>query len=123
MHEFSISSEIVRTILDTVKENHGKKVLSVQLEIGELSLVNPEQVTFWIEQLFTGSVAEGAKVKVKKIKPRIRCEVCNYQGVIRLDGKDLFRHLAPLSCPQCGSLQIRIEKGRECLLKRIQAVR
>ncbi len=48
MHEFSISSEIVRTVLDTVKKSNGEKVLSIQLEIGELALLNVEQVTFWI---------------------------------------------------------------------------
>ena len=67
MHEFSISSEIVRTVLDTAEKNHGKRVLSIQLEIGELTLLNLEQVTFWIDELFKGSVAEGARIKVKKI--------------------------------------------------------
>ena len=123
MHEFSISSEIVRTVLDTAKKNHGKRVLSIQLEIGELTLFNVEQVTFWIQELFKGSVAEGAKIKVKIIKARIRCEACKYQGEIGFDGGDLFRHLGPVSCPQCSSFQIKIEKGQECVLKRIQAVR
>jgi hydrogenase nickel incorporation protein HypA/HybF len=123
MHEFSISSEIVRTVLDSARENHGKKVLSIQLEIGELTLLNVEQVTFWIRELFKDSIAEGAKVKVKVIKARIRCEACRYQGRIRSDRGDSSRHLAPFSCPQCGSFQIKIEKGRECVLKRIQAIR
>ena len=74
MHEFSISDEIVRNVLAAVKENKGTKVLSVQLEIGELALLNVEQVTFWIHELFKGSVAEGAKVKVRTIKAHIQCE-------------------------------------------------
>ena len=68
MHEFSISDEIVRNVLDAVRENNGQKVLSIQLEIGELTLLNVEQVTFWIHELFKGSVAEGAKVKVRTMK-------------------------------------------------------
>jgi hydrogenase nickel incorporation protein HypA/HybF len=123
MHEFSISSEIVRTVLDSARENHGKKVLSIQLEIGELTLLNVEQVTFWIRELFKDSIAEGAKVKVKVIKARIRCEACGYKGGNTSDQKDLFQHLIPLSCPKCGSFQIKIEKGRECTLKRIQALK
>jgi hydrogenase nickel incorporation protein HypA/HybF len=123
MHEFSISSEIVKTVLDTAEKNHGKKVLSIQLEIGELTLLNLEQVTFWIQELFKGSVAEGAKIKARIIKARIRCEACGYKGENSSDQKDLFQHLIPLSCPKCGSLQIKTEKGRECTLRKIQVVK
>ncbi len=123
MHEFSISSEIVRTVLEEAEKNRGKKVLSIQLEIGELTLLNLEQVTFWIQELFKGSVAEGAKIKVKKIEARIRCEACGYEGRNTSDQKDFFQHLIPLSCPKCGAIQIKIERGQECVLKRIQAVR
>ena len=123
MHEFSISDEIVRNVLDTVKENDGKKVLSIQLEIGELALLNVEQVTFWIHELIKGSVAEGAKVKVRTIKARIKCEACGYKGGMSLDRQDPFRHAIPYSCPKCHSFQIHVEKGQECTLRRIQAVR
>jgi hydrogenase nickel incorporation protein HypA/HybF len=122
MHEFSISNEIVRNVLDTANRNNGEKVLSIQLEIGELALLNVEQVTFWIHELFKGSVAEGAKVKVKTIKARIQCESCGYKGGIRLNQQDPFRHFIPYSCPKCGSSQIKVEKGRECTLRRIQVV-
>jgi len=123
MHEFSISDEIVRNVLDAAKENDGKKVLSIQLEIGELALLNVEQVTFWIHELFKGSVAEGARVKVRTIKARIQCESCGYKGGVNLDRRDPFRHAIPYSCPKCHSFQISVEKGRECVLRKIQAVR
>jgi hydrogenase nickel incorporation protein HypA/HybF len=123
MHEFSISDEIVRNVLDAVKENNGKKVLSIQLEIGELALLNVEQVTFWIHELFKGSVAEGAKVKVRTIKARIRCESCGYKGGMSPDRQDPFQHAIPYSCPKCHLFQINVEKGRECNLRKIQAVR
>lgn len=123
MHEFSISDEIVRNVLNAVKENNGKKVLSIQLEIGELALLNVEQVTFWIHELFKGSVAEGAKVKVKTVQARIQCESCGYKGGIGLDRQDPFQHAIPYSCPKCHSFQINVEKGRECTLRKIQAVR
>jgi hydrogenase nickel incorporation protein HypA/HybF len=123
MHEFSISSEIVKTVLDAAEKNNGKKVLSVQLEIGELTLLNIEQVGFWIHELFKGSVAEGAEVKIKTIKARIHCKACGYKGGIRSDQEDSFRHLTLQTCPQCNSFQIKVGKGRECILRRIQAVR
>jgi hydrogenase nickel incorporation protein HypA/HybF len=123
MHEFSISSEIVRTVLDTAEKGHGKKVLSIQMEIGELTLLNTDQVFFWVRELFKGSKAEGAEVKIKTIKARIHCKTCGYKGGIKSDQEDPFRHLALQTCPQCNSFQIKIEKGRECILKRIQVVK
>ena len=123
MHEFSISSEIVRTVLEEVEKNRGKKVLSIQLEIGELTLLNQEQVTFWVQELLKGSVAEGARVKVKEIQARIKCESCGYKGRNSSGQRDLFRHFIPLSCPVCGSIKIKVEKGGECTLRRIQAIR
>jgi hydrogenase nickel incorporation protein HypA/HybF len=123
MHEFSISSEIVKTVLDTAKKSSGKKVLSVQLEIGELTLLNGDQVGFWVKELFKGSAAEDAEVKIKTIKARILCKACGYKGGIRSDQEDSFRHLTLQTCPQCNSFQFKIEKGRECILRRIQVVR
>ncbi len=123
MHEFSISSEIVKTVFDTAEKNNGRRVLSVLLEIGELTLLNVEQVTFWVKELFEGSVAEGAEVKIKTIKARIHCKACGYKGGIKSDREDSFRHLTLQTCPQCNSFQIKVEKGRECILRRIQVVR
>jgi len=123
MHEFSISSEIVKNVLDTAEKNKGGKVLSVQLEIGELTHLNREQVAFWVHELFKGSIAEGAKVKVKTIKAQIYCKDCGYKGGIRSDQEDSFRHLIPQTCPQCNSFQIKVGKGRECILRKIQVLK
>jgi len=123
MHEFSISSEIVKTVLDTAEKNHGKKVLSIQLEIGELTLLNGEQVVFWVHELFKGSVAEGAEVRLKTIKAQISCNACGYHGRPLSNQEDFVKHITQYSCPRCGSFQIKIERGQGCVLKRIQAVR
>ena len=122
VHEFSIADEIVRNVLETAEKNRGKKVVSILLEIGELTHLNGEQVTFWIKELFKDTVAEGAGVKVKTIKAGIQCKSCGYKGGMGSD-QDSFRHLIPASCPRCNSFQIKIEKGRECILRKIQVVK
>ena len=123
MHEFSISSEIVRSVLDTVGKNKGRKVISVQLEIGELTHLNGEQVAFWVYELFKGSVAEGAELKIKIIKARIHCKACGFKGRLGLDQEDSFRHLIPPTCPRCSGFQIKVVKGRECTLRKIQVMK
>lgn len=123
MHEFSVSSEIVRTVLDSVEKNKGKRVLSVQLEIGELTLLNVDQVVFWIDELFKGSIAEGAKLKVKTVKTHIQCRACGYRGRLIPHQDDPSQHYVSSSCPKCGSFQIKIERGRECILRKIQIMK
>lgn len=123
MHEFSIASEIVSNVLDAVEKNSAKKVLSVRLEIGELALLNVEQVTHWVQALFKGTVAEAALVKVKTIKALLRCNSCGYKGKNISGQKDILQDFVPFICPRCGSPEVKIEKGRECMLRRIQAVR
>jgi hydrogenase nickel incorporation protein HypA/HybF len=123
MHEFSISSEIVRSVLDTAGKNKGKKVISVQLEIGELTHLNGEQVAFWVYELFKGSVAEGAELKIKIIKAQIHCKACGFKGGLGLNQEDSFRHLIPPTCPRCNGFQIKVVKGRECTLRKIQVVK
>ncbi len=123
MHEFSIASEIVQSVLDTTEKNKVKKVISIHLEIGELTLLNMEQVTFWMKELFKGTLAEGAKVKVRRIGAKIFCEECGYRGGGRWNQEDCLSHFALQNCPKCNSFQIKVEKGRECLLKRVQVVR
>jgi len=68
-----------------------------------------EQVTFWIDELFKGSVAEGAKVRVRTIRARVKCESCGYKGGIISDQQDHFQHgefFRELDAPQlcCGVL-------------------
>ncbi len=123
MHEFSIASEIVNNVLDAAQKSDGRKVLAVQLEIGELTLLNIEQVIFLVKELFKDSIAEGAKIKVRIVKARVSCEACEYKGKGRFNQENLSSHFALLSCPRCNSLQVKVEKGRECLLKRIQVTK
>jgi hydrogenase nickel incorporation protein HypA/HybF len=120
MHEFSISSEIVKTVLDTVKDQNGKKVLSVQVEIGELTHINKEQVAFWVKELFRETEAVEAEIKVKTTRARILCEDCGYKGGVKSEDKDPFLHLVPLACPKCQSSRVSVDKGKECILRKIQ---
>jgi hydrogenase nickel incorporation protein HypA/HybF len=123
MHEYSIASEIAKNVLDAAEKQDAKRILSVQLDIGELTLLNVRQVTTWIHELFKGTMAEGAKIKVRTVRTLIRCPSCGYHGRGTMDPEDPLKHLIASPCPRCGSLAIRIEKGRECVLRKIEAVR
>lgn len=121
MHEYTISSSIVKTVLTSAKENRARKVMAVNLEIGALVFLNPEQVEFWIKELFRETIAKEAKIRIKNIKPRIKCLDCNYEGEMKLEDNLLYHLCSPsFFCPQCSSYNIQIVRGRECLIRNIE---
>ncbi|HIQ39102.1 MAG TPA: hydrogenase maturation nickel metallochaperone HypA [Methanothermococcus okinawensis] len=116
MHELSYATSMLNTILDTVKNynfKNVKRVSKINLEIGELTFINVEQLKFAFEVISKSTICEGAEIEVKFIKPYIICNHCGYRG--ELDVVDDFI----VSCPKCCSLSLKIEGGREFNIKNI----
>lgn len=123
MHEFAMASAMHQRILKAAAEHGAGRVLSVQIEIGELSLLNPEQVEFWLTELARNTAAEGAKFTIQVSKARIRCSRCGYQGAMPVEEDPLSHFALPsLSCPQCGSAEVHLEQGREVLIRNVEVV-
>ena len=51
MHELSVISQIVETVIDEAKKNNAKHVDAVQLVIGELAFLGVEQLEFCYQVL------------------------------------------------------------------------
>lgn len=125
MHEFSISRAIADVVLDSAREQQAKEVLRVKIEIGRLSFLNPEQVEFWVQVNFEGTIASRAKLDIRVIEPVVHCQACGYRGGLTVED-DPIHHRLPIfsfSCPRCKLGQIKVEEGRECTVKHIQILR
>lgn len=121
MHDFSVSQAIARTVLKQAKEKRVRKILSLSLELGELTFLNPEQIHFWLKELFKDTPAQGAKIHIKKIFSRIKCKKCGYEGSMTLRDDPFYHLYFPLlRCPRCNSASLEIKTGRECLIRRIR---
>ena len=120
MHEFSAMQSIVDAILKAARENGAEKVLSVELEVGEMTLLNPDQLRFAFSILSRGTIAEGALLTIREIPCTVNCKACGYRGAI--DPASDGDHFLPiiLRCPRCGSSELSIESGRECSIKRVR---
>ncbi|QYZ80269.1 hydrogenase maturation nickel metallochaperone HypA [Methanofollis formosanus] len=107
MHEYSIAYDIFATAKRAAVENEATEVTTVKVDVGEMAMVNPEQVEFLFgvivedDPLFAGTRLECWTVKV-----RTRCE-CGYEG----DEKFV--------CPQCGGLP-HIVEGKEIVVTNIE---
>ena len=133
MHELSLAMQIRQTVLKAAAEHEVEAVLEVDIQIGELSLFNREQVEFWLRQLFRDTVAEGADISVEAIAPTVKCEQCGYEGPVEVPTIEGFTSTQPahrpqpaawfmaaLRCPRCEASGITIERGREVIIKNLR---
>ncbi len=124
MHELSISQSIAKIVLRKASEEKAKNILSVEVEIGELTSFNVEQVAFWLEEIFKKTQAKDAKIQIRKIHSQLRCRDCRWQGKMNAKDDPLCRtYFLTSRCPKCGSSTLEIRKGRECLIRRIRISR
>lgn len=124
MHEVQMAQAIAECILKESAKQKAVKVLKAEIELGVLSFLNPEQVEFWLKLSLEKTPADGAELEIKTVEAEILCQDCRYRGKLEMKDDPLFHYSLPLlSCPQCNSGKISIEKGRECMVKRIELLR
>ncbi len=115
MHELSLADGMLKTILDAAEKEKAKKVKLIKLEMGEILLVNADQLTFCFDVISKDTIAEGAKLEIKFLKPRVHCNKCEKEFTIS-SGKDF--PILHMIC-ECGSNDVTVLSGREFNIKSI----
>ena len=120
MHEYSVATEIYEVILKTAIKNDAKKVTSVDLELGELTHINPDQLIFCLEIMAEGSLMENATLNLVKIPSKVKCK-CGYEGVLDNKRYPMLSDLAfNLGCPECGNPVPNLISGKEINVRNIK---
>ena len=78
MHEFSITTQLVDSVLQELKKYDVKKVNEVYIEIGELTFLAHEQVKFAYEILTKDNILKDSKLVIKERKTVCKCSACSY---------------------------------------------
>ena len=100
MHELSMAHSMVEAILDTAKKNDAIKINEAVFEVGELTMLNPEQLKFMMDVLREGTIFEDAEIIINMIPVVIECESCGFKGETKMD--DNMDHLMSVAkCPEC----------------------
>ena len=103
---------ITQGIIDICEKHaQGKKVLSVDIEIGVLSGIVPEAIEFCFEACSLDTLLDQARLNIIKIPGSGRCHDCGAET-------PLLTVLDP--CVTCGSLLVKIEAGEEMRVKEIE---
>jgi hydrogenase nickel incorporation protein HypA/HybF len=125
MHEFVAAEEILNVALRVAKEKGATKILEINVEAGELTFLNQENLSLAFETLSQGTIAEKAKLKVE-VKPcQISCHRCGYEGDAHYTGPE--RHddlglakLIALTCPKCGGKDTEVVGGTDYFVRDIK---
>jgi hydrogenase nickel incorporation protein HypA/HybF len=118
MHELSMADAIIKTVLDVAEKNQAEEILEVTIEIGKLTMINPEQLKFLLDVLKEDTLLQDSKINIEETNVEIECKSCDYKGSTDLDDSD--HYLAIVICPQCGERDLKVTAGRECNVKSIK---
>ncbi len=118
MHELSMADAIVKTAVDVAEKNNAQEITEVTIEIGKLTMLNPEQLKFMIDVLSENTLLEGAEIIIDEIPIEVDCKSCEFSGSTPSDDLDEF--VPVIKCPECGGHELEVIKGRECNVKTIK---
>jgi hydrogenase nickel incorporation protein HypA/HybF len=110
MHEMSLAESVLNIIEDAARNGKFDRVMSVTLEIGALSAVEPDAMRFCFEAVTNGTFVQGAKLEIVELPGLGFCRDCN-KTVTLAERYGL--------CPECNGTHIAITGGETMRVKEI----
>jgi hydrogenase nickel incorporation protein HypA/HybF len=107
MHEYTIAYDLYVTSRKAALEHHATQVKKVNVEVGKMAMVNPEQVIFLFDTIKEDDpLFKKAVLECNETSPETRCS-CGYTGA------EIY------ICPKCGALP-ELVKGREIVVTNVE---
>lgn len=113
MHELALMGEVREIILQAAKTHGFQKVRRVVLEIGRLSGVQPEAMSFCFDVVMAGSPAEGAHLEIQETSGLAWCPTC-------CRNVEIESRIEP--CPRCGGPIGPVVQGSEMKVRDLEVV-
>jgi hydrogenase nickel incorporation protein HypA/HybF len=120
MHEFSFAYQIFKVAEATAMKYGAQKITEVYLEIGELTLIVPELLKQSFKMATTGSIAEGAELRIEILPGKIRCRECDKVSTVTLTEEAQLTGLQLFQCKYCKSKNTEIIEGKKANVKNIK---
>lgn len=111
MHEVGITRNLVEIAEDHARRAGSNRVLSVSVDIGELSGVVAEAVEFCFSAVTRDTLLEGATLLINRIPGKMTCEECRH--VFAADN-------LTFSCPACDSFLVQTTQGNELRITELE---
>ena len=111
MHEISICEGILQVLEAEAIKQGFSKIKTVFLEIGDLSSIELDALSFGFDVVTKNSVADGAKLEIIRIAGTAWCMKCAKSVIIKRRFDE---------CPDCGSYQLQTTGGNEMRIKELE---
>ena len=113
MHELPITEDILKIALSHADRNGAKRIVTINLVIGELTDLIDEWVQRYFEYLAKDTIAATAKLVIERVPITVMCPEC--KKTFEVEKKTLDFH-----CPVCGAKGTDLVAGREFTVKSIE---
>lgn len=108
MHEMSITQGIIELCLEHAA---GRRVRSLEIEIGKLGSVVPEAIEFCFEACSSDTLLEGARLNIIRVPGLGLCQECGRETPL----EELYG-----ACRNCGGNRITVVSGEELRVRAIE---
>jgi len=112
MHELSVTEGILSTVLAAADKAAARRVLAIDLVVGDLTGMVPDSIQFYFDLLSQGTIAAGAQLRFRQEPAIASCAACGNRF-------EVSPPLLPL-CPACGSPRLEVTGGRRLQVESIE---
>ena len=112
MHEVGIAEELVRQVLATACGM--ARVTEVTVDLGVLQWVDPDALRQAFDAASQGTLAEGARLDLREVRPRAVCGACGAEYVPE--------ELGIYVCPACGAAEPEFVEGNDIILVSLECL-
>ncbi len=102
MHEMALTESIVEIAVEAAERGGASRVLRILVDIGALSHVEPEALSFCFSAVSAGTIAEGAALEIARAPGVGWCADC-------AKTVPLVERYGP--CPECGGVHVQMTAG------------
>ena len=111
MHETGIATGLLQLIREELSRRGNLRCLAARVEVGELSGVSPEALSFAFEHLAPSHGLAGTRLTIVPVPGRVKCGACGQEGDFP---RETWR------CLHCQGGPLEVLQGKEMDLRELE---
>src|SRR5689334_20813669 len=111
MHEYPITKRIIEIAQEYAEKYDANEVKQINLVVGDYCGYVASSIELYFDIIAEGSVCEKARLNIKRVQPRLKCQGC---------GELFVRKPFSFECPSCHAEGVPTEIGQEFFIKSIE---
>ena len=111
MHEMSIARSILDIVQEEVARNEVERLVAINITVGKLSAVVPQQLAFCFSMITVDTNLAGATLNIREVPLGYVCGSCR---------EEFASEEMSLICPVCGEKNPHLTTGKELTIESIE---